>query len=687
MMFQLNSAHLLPLATAVLLVAQGILPAQSIDTNSITPNQIDQRLKPLIEDHAGQVGTAVRILNSQNQVVCEWSFRGSEVMPTASLIKLPVMIEAYRQAADGKFSMSDMLVLRESDKVPGSGILTEHFSAGMCLSTEDAIRLMIRYSDNTATNLVLDRIGLNATANTMKTMGHPETQIHAKVFRRDTSIDIERSKKFGLGSTTALDMISLLTQMARHELVSPDACDAMIAHLLSCDDSSKFKQLLPPGTKVAHKTGAVTRSRTSAGIIYVGSAKILLCLLTDQNEDTSWEDENEAHVLCAKVSKELYDLLDGKQVAGESVTKALAQGSHGELVEALQRTLNDRVKSELSIDGDFGSATAAVVKKFQRARGLQANAIVDAATWKELGTLITEDEPVPTPDEINTRNLPKSGTLQLDAPPETTAKSWAILDVPSGRILASKQGNEQRPNASTTKLMVAYLVLEQADKDASILDETITFSKRADDTIGSTAGVRAGETLPVRELLYGLLLPSGNDASVALAEHFGSRLADYKAGKSYTDGPAASYELFIAAMNSKAHELELKDTYFMNPHGLTEEGHYSSADDLAKLGNAALRLPHFKDYVSTRERGCRLKSIDGYTRDVLWCNTNHLLEQEGFWGMKTGTTTAAGACLVAFGEHAGLQRIVVLLGSSNSDARYVDARNLFRWTWQRKPDQ
>ncbi len=130
-------------------------------------------------------------------------------MPTASLIKFPVMIAAYEAVDKGKLSLDDMIELKKDDQVPGSGILTSHFSPGTKISLRDAIHLMIVYSDNTATNLVLDKLGLPATNECMERLGCPETQINSKVFRRDTSIAPERSKKFGLGSTTARDMVKL----------------------------------------------------------------------------------------------------------------------------------------------------------------------------------------------------------------------------------------------------------------------------------------------------------------------------------------------------------------------------------------------------------------------------------------------------------------------------------------------
>ncbi len=221
-------------------------------------------------------------------------------MPTASLIKFPIMIEVYRQAEAGELDLERLLTLRDEDKVPGSGILTPHFSAGTQLSVRDAVRLMIAFSDNTATNLVIDQIGLPATNQTMAQWGCENTKLHAKVFRRDTSILPERSKQFGLGSTTAREMLQLLEQLARQQLVSPAASQAMLEHLQACDDRSKIPRFLPAGTKVAHKTGSVSQSRCDAGLIDLPEGQIAICILTTENRDRSWSDENAAEVFCGR---------------------------------------------------------------------------------------------------------------------------------------------------------------------------------------------------------------------------------------------------------------------------------------------------------------------------------------------------------------------------------------------------
>jgi len=136
---------------------------------------------------------------------------------------------------------------------------------------------------------------------------------------------------------------------------------------------------------------------------------------------------------------------------------------------------------------------------------------------------------------------PRAPADRLDGPPHVTAKSWAVADGKTGSVLWGSAEAEPRPMASTTKVMTAWLVLRLADPDPKALDETVTFSERAAKTPGSSSRLRAGERLSARELLYGLLLPSGNDAAVALAEHFGPRLGD-----------GDPVRAFVAEMNRRA---------------------------------------------------------------------------------------------------------------------------------------
>lgn len=264
------------------------------------------RLQPLIDAHHGRVAVAVEHLAAGER----FGHQADEAFPTASLIKFPVLIELYRQAEEGRVDLQSQVTLRKADKVPGSGILTPHFSDGATFALVDAARLMIAYSDNTATNLVVDKIGIAATSETMQSLGCPNTRLHSKVYRRDTSIDIERSKQFGLGSTTAAEMLLLLGKLERRELVSREASEAMLAHLKACDDKVKFRRFLPDDAVLAYKTGSVDASRTAAGILYTPAGPVALCVLTAENEDRRWTRDNAGDLLCAEIAREVFAAFD-----------------------------------------------------------------------------------------------------------------------------------------------------------------------------------------------------------------------------------------------------------------------------------------------------------------------------------------------------------------------------------------
>ncbi len=293
--------------TAIALISIGNYSAHAKEVNA-PKKTLEQALKPAIEAHQGEVGLAVKHLKTGES----FEYHADRPMPTASLIKLPVMIATYEAVEKDKLSLTDMIELKKADQVPGSGILTSHFSPGTKISLRDAIHLMIVYSDNTATNLVLDKLGLPATNECMERLGCPDTKINSKVFRGDTSINKERSRQFGLGSTSARDMVKLCELLYDKKLVTKKACQQMLAHMFACDDKLKVPRLLPPGTRVAHKTGSVNASRTDAGIMETPSGPIAYCILTSKNKDQRWTDDNEGDRFCAEIGAAIYRYFNSK---------------------------------------------------------------------------------------------------------------------------------------------------------------------------------------------------------------------------------------------------------------------------------------------------------------------------------------------------------------------------------------
>lgn len=236
--------------------------------------------------------------------------------------------------------------------------------------------------------------------------------------------------------------------------------------------------------------------------------------------------------------------------------------------------------------------------------------------------------------------------------PVNSAHAAILLENTTGTILYGKNEHVPRAPASLTKIMTAILALESGR-----LSDVVTVSRRAAALGGSSVHLYAGQQIRLEDLMYAMLLRSGNDAAVAVAEHIGGTL------------PA-----FIELMNQRARELGATRTHFVNPHGLDKPGHFSTAFDLAMLSRVALLYPRFAAIVGTQQ----------YTyaeRDVTWNNTNRLLwSYAGAEGIKTGTTGQAGNCLAAAASRSDMQLIAIVLGSNN---RWRDAVNLFEYGFQR----
>lgn len=286
------------------------------------PSELEATIKKIAAEHKGKVAVAVKNLATGDG----FALNGDEPMTTASLIKVAVMVEAYRQSDAGKLDLTKTLTLTKDDKVQGAGILTPHFSDGATFPVKDAIRLMTVYSDNTATNMVLDQIGIKSVNETTKALGFPETRVNAKVFKGSTtSVDPERTKKYGLGSTTANETVKLFELIHTEKAASAESCKLMLGHLKANDDKEQLVRFLPGGTVVAHKTGAVSNARTDAGIIYVpdptdptDAAKkktipVAVCVLTNDNEDKRWVTDNAGQVTIGKIGKAVYDWYAAKK--------------------------------------------------------------------------------------------------------------------------------------------------------------------------------------------------------------------------------------------------------------------------------------------------------------------------------------------------------------------------------------
>lgn len=228
-----------------------------------------------------------------------------------------------------------------------------------------------------------------------------------------------------------------------------------------------------------------------------------------------------------------------------------------------------------------------------------------------------------------------------------------IYDRASGEILYQKNGEKQTPMASTTKIMTAIVVLENVD-----LKETVTIDAKSAGIGGSRLGLKKNDKITVNDLLYGLLLRSGNDAAVALANYVGG-----------------SVEEFANMMNEKAKEIGLTNSHFIVPHGLDNEGHYTTAFELAKMADYALNIEKFREIVSTQTTTI---NINGYTKAIY--NTNQLVGSiSGVYGVKTGFTNGAGRCLVTSCKRDDLDIITVIIGADTTKIRTSDTIKLIEY--------
>ena len=236
---------------------------------------------------------------------------------------------------------------------------------------------------------------------------------------------------------------------------------------------------------------------------------------------------------------------------------------------------------------------------------------------------------------------------------DISAPSALLMDADSGKILYEKNAHEQRPCASITKVMTLTLVLEAVDSGKIHMDDVVTASQHAASMGGSDIWLEEGEQMTVDDMIKATAVASANDAAVALAEFV-----------------SGSEEDFVAAMNEKARELGMTDTVFKNCNGLDEEGHVTSAYDVALMSRELMRHPQIFDYTNIWLDSLR----DGATQIV---NTNKLLKTyDGITGLKTGTTGDAGSCISATAERNGLRLIAVVLGADSGKARFKDAAAL-----------
>lgn len=254
------------------------------------------------------------------------------------------------------------------------------------------------------------------------------------------------------------------------------------------------------------------------------------------------------------------------------------------------------------------------------------------------------------------QNPVSKSTVLAEGPSGISAAAAVLMDVETGDILFGKQVDTRRPPASTTKIMTAILGLELGRPD-----EVVIVSQKAAAVGEATLHLDPGEKITLYELITGALVRSGNDACVAIAEHI-----------------VGSEEQFVKLMNKKALALGAQNTHFENTNGLPRKEHYSTAKDLALMARHGLQIPQFSSIIRQKETEIHFLEPDVFM-DLK--NTNKLLWNYPYAnGVKTGTTTAAGKCLVASATKEGRQLVAVVL---NAPDRFGDAKKLLEWGFEK----
>ena len=287
------------LALAALVILPACATAQHTGTTAAAPLAVDtaalrHTLDSLATAHHGVVGYSIIDLDSGIRM----SRRGDETFPTASLIKVPILVTVYSLVEKRKLSLDDPLTALRIDQVPGSGIV-QFLHDGAILTVHDAAWLMSTISDNTATNLLLDRINIRRVWDTMDSLGLHHTRVHSKVFLRSTSLAPDSSAKYGLGVTTPNEMAHLFELLANGRAVSP-ASDSAMLYILRHNDDQTLLQRYAGGARAAHKTGATDSVRTECTLWYLRH-RVVACVLTKANQDTRWVLDTEPQLTMARM--------------------------------------------------------------------------------------------------------------------------------------------------------------------------------------------------------------------------------------------------------------------------------------------------------------------------------------------------------------------------------------------------
>ncbi|MCG6970789.1 MAG: D-alanyl-D-alanine carboxypeptidase [Gammaproteobacteria bacterium] len=255
-------------------------------------------------------------------------------------------------------------------------------------------------------------------------------------------------------------------------------------------------------------------------------------------------------------------------------------------------------------------------------------------------------------------SLTAVGAQLVPDPPAIDADGYFLMDFDSGQVLAERKADQRMEPASLTKMMVSYIVAEELALGAIKPQDMVTVSEKAWRMTGSRMFIEVGDKVSIEELNKGMIVQSGNDATIALAEHI-----------------ASSEESFVALMNQHAQRLGLNDTHFANATGLPNPEHYSTPRDLALLGKALIR-DHPEEYKLYSIKSFKYNKIKQNNRNTL------LWKNDAVDGIKTGHTESAGFCLVASAMQDNMRLISVVLGTKSKKARSTESNKLLNYGYR-----
>jgi beta-lactamase class A len=288
----------------ILLISQAIYAQKAKPTPVVQPQILDEKIQTEIKNFSGKVWIYAKNLDTGK----EYALRADEQVRTASTIKVPIMAEVFRQVAEGKLKWTDEIVLTKEKKQGGSGILFE-FSDNTKIDLKTAVNLMIVVSDNTATNLVLDKVTADSVNDFMDRLGLKQTRSMRKIGGGGDSkaFSDPHNKLFGLGASSPKDMVKLLEMLERGEVVSREASNEMINILKRQQFKDGIGRGLPDTVPSASKSGALDRLRADVGIIYTRRGRIAMAITTDDMMEVTYTQKNPGLEMLWRLSQILQD--------------------------------------------------------------------------------------------------------------------------------------------------------------------------------------------------------------------------------------------------------------------------------------------------------------------------------------------------------------------------------------------